>query len=121
MKEVKEAVEDDWDGEKRGNQWLLSIRKMALLCRRWRSIILDSKSLYMDTEPWSEGMDRWMSPDFPYATIQLDMQPDETPQNIKKQARLLVKEGFMRYAKCLSIDGTADLSDLQLGLKCLSF
>ena len=119
---MKEAVE--WDGEKRGNQWLLSIRKMASLCRRWRSIILDSKRLYMDTEPWSEGVTTGiLPPDFPYATIHFDIfiQPDETFQNIKKQARLLVKEGFMRYAKCLSIDGLADLSDLQLGLKCLSF
>ena len=117
VSEVIAGKEENEHGDN-PNQWLLSIRKIASLCRRWRVIVLGCKRLFQDTsKPWnSDDVGHW-GMTLPDSTIQFDMNCDT--ENDRMQARSLVKEGFMRYAKCLSIDSFADIGDLQSGFNCL--
>ena len=114
------ARKEENDHRFHANPWLLSVRKMASLCRRWSGIVFNCKRLFQDSgRPWkSENVgQRGVSLEFPDSTIQFDIDSDS--ENAKMQARSLVKEGFLRYAKCLSIDNFADIGDLQSGFKLL--
>ena len=60
---IKENVPDydpDWEEyedteplDPLQNQWLVTIRKLTLVCQRWGEIILNCKRLFEDSKPWS--------------------------------------------------------------------
>lgn len=111
-----EDYEDDVPLEVLQNQWLVTIRKLTMVCERWSDIILNCKGLFRDQESWSEHSDISMSwTNWPVAHIQFDANEefyiqhmDLMPsQKANERATLLVKDGFMRYAKVLYISDSA--------------
>ena len=84
-----------------------------MVCDRWSDIILNCKGLFVDYESWSEyHQDIQMSwTNWPDAHIQFDAfgPPMDLMQSqqANERATLLVKDGFLRYAKVLWISNWA--------------
>ena len=90
------------------NYWLMTIRNMASVCNRWSDIIFSCKRLFELDKPWpvsdAHALTRWC---YSMEThIQFDTETTDNEQG-NETATILVKEGFLRYAKVLWISDSA--------------